>query len=611
MFLTFRMKLFLAVLLFLGSSVSSSASQIAWFTQGKHHSAFISAQTADDFRVVEVAWREARLQEKVSERRFRTLEHAQKALGTIQRRLARQGISPNEKSQNLSGSTEAEKSATDLPGEVLWSPTNEWSIEWMNRYSKWVREEVNPKYFEKYNLATDCADAAFAIWWIFARENSLPVASHLSGSGQLLTQDSMKPAWARLPTAERWYDDKRFRAALDYLLDNAYTISMINDTYPIAITQDAIQEGSILLTTDCSHGGHTRILSKVQRSGDEVPITVIASTVPRSVRSLHESPFNVGQPSGNCEDGLLWMRFAKVLSDGSTSQWSKEESPFYSKEQYSSEWGPSAQFSLNVMRVVNPSFNPAGLFSAYLRDLQQKFESRIDIVRQGYEVCGKGFDAASTPCAPGTALYEDWSTPSRDNQIRDQIKLISTTLGSLDAFDPTLEGTRERFLSSQSVQVGDVRIDFRTLAVMSLLGVGSSDPWETPEARWGLDPERLKAQMNVKFEGLLSSREKKSLEATRRCHAQGEETFGTCSGDDLVEPGISTIEEDAEINRLLSILDYLGLKLPQIFSPEKLGAWRLAGKSLFELRALNSTGVGDPNYPKPLDCAPEGALTVS
>ncbi len=81
---------------------------------------------------------------------------------------------------------------TELAGEHIWTATQTWNESWEERFALWMQNETDATYFERHGVATDCADVAYALRWIFARIHGLPAGNRLSGSGQLFTNESMR-----------------------------------------------------------------------------------------------------------------------------------------------------------------------------------------------------------------------------------------------------------------------------------------------------------------------------------------------------------------------------------------------------------------------------------
>src|SRR4030042_3839831 len=52
-----------------------------------------------------------------------------------------------------------------------------WTVEEECRFEKWVEETMTEDFFIRYKIPTDCADAVYAIRWIYARIAHLPAAA--------------------------------------------------------------------------------------------------------------------------------------------------------------------------------------------------------------------------------------------------------------------------------------------------------------------------------------------------------------------------------------------------------------------------------------------------
>ena len=143
----------------------------------------------------------------------------------------------------------------EVESERIWDVRNQWSEAWMQKYSDWIRDEFNKDFYLKYNIKTDCADVIYSTHWIFARMHGLPMATTMTGSHTLFTQDSMKKEWVKLATHNEWHKDERFLAALNYILRNSFTGTLRIDAYPIAISKNTFREGTIYLTH-----GHAMII---------------------------------------------------------------------------------------------------------------------------------------------------------------------------------------------------------------------------------------------------------------------------------------------------------------------------------------------------------------
>ena len=62
-----------------------------------------------------------------------------------------------------------------------------WTIEEERRFEKWVEETITEDFFISYKTPTDCADAVYAIRWIYARIAHLPAAAAKRGNNTSIT----------------------------------------------------------------------------------------------------------------------------------------------------------------------------------------------------------------------------------------------------------------------------------------------------------------------------------------------------------------------------------------------------------------------------------------
>jgi len=122
-----------------------------------------------------------------------------------------------------------------------------WTIEEERRFEKWVEETITEDFFVDYKIPTDCADAVYAIRWIYARIACLPAAA-TTKDGKWVGHWSTD--WKHLPTHPEWHQDKRFRAVLFYLFPRTWTGTLPLDTYPVRISTDSITPGTLFLVTE-------------------------------------------------------------------------------------------------------------------------------------------------------------------------------------------------------------------------------------------------------------------------------------------------------------------------------------------------------------------------
>jgi hypothetical protein len=303
-----------------------------------------------------------------------------------------------------------------LAAGTIWPVTAAWNAEWEQKFSDWIANETGPEFFLRHQIATDCADAAYAFRWIFARMHGLPAADHLSVTGDLLTNETLLPEWESLATAPDWQDDQRFRAALNYLLDNTYTHSLMEDLYPVSVDRAGTRPGTIFLHLYNAETGHTEILYQIKENNHPSPLRMLASNVPRTVRELSEyGMLDWGSLPRDGESGLLRFRWA-VKADTGWSLLPAQSMPNFSPEQFDPRFADGyLNFVDAVTHKLLPDWKPdsAAVMREKAKTLLAKLTARVKIVADGFQHC------SATPggCPEGGADWETWSTPSRDAAI--------------------------------------------------------------------------------------------------------------------------------------------------------------------------------------------------
>lgn len=379
--------------------------------------------------------------------------------------------------------------------ESLWPVTNEWSWEWELKFSQWVSSELDGTWWLRHNLATDCADVTYSARWIFARNNGLPMANRL-GNGQWFTHRSVKPEWKHLPTAVEWHKDKRFLAALNYMLDFVFTHSLWNDSYPIAINAASLIPGAHhLALTDTS--GHTQFIYKVGLQPDQIPILTLNSTIPRKVRDLSEWLF-FGEASENSA-ALLRMRWPR-LNGSKPALVESAQMPHYSTEQFASGFiqAPRAQFWEEVFFRLNPNLDYDKVGVRALTQVLDLVVARVPIVEDGYRACAGG------QCPEGGAAYELHSTPTRDERIASAIGVFTMMQPYVRQPDLMLPIFEKEILNQEGYifNLGQIISAWN-------LRLFSSDPNVDPVLRWGIHPRAAAEKLISTYQNGLSSRETK------------------------------------------------------------------------------------------------------
>lgn len=382
--------------------------------------------------------------------------------------------------------------------KALWDAIHPWDLGWEQKFSEWIINHVDDKFFQKYNISTDCADVIYALRWIFARENKLEMASRLSGSGDYFTHRSVRAAWASLPTAAEWHKDRRFLAALNYMLINSYTHSLMADSYPIQIARGAIAPGVYHLDLFKS-SGHTQVIYRTdEQPGILLPFLIFQSTVPRQVRQMSVQGFWYGAVPKENKAGLLRMRWP-VFKGSSVTLQAATAMPYFSREQYAGNFlrKEGLPYNQEVYLRLNPQLDFQKVIVEALNSIQAMFLDRERVVNDGYEFCLKN------SCAAGTSGYEDWSTPTRDLRILEldtQIQLIAQSVGGLNSDAESVMTTPflDHFGESYSL---------KALLTIWRAKAFSSEPTDLPEKRWGLMGQHFAAWSVNEFRKVAGERE--------------------------------------------------------------------------------------------------------
>ncbi len=439
------------------------------------------------------------------------------------------------------------KKREDSPGS-LWVATNSWSTDWDLRYSNWIKSEVTPEFFKQHKIATDCADVAISLRWIFARIHSLPIASSSGANDRLITNESVNPIWKNLSRHEDWTKDRRFLTALNYVMDHGYTHTLMRDSYPLKIDTLAVREGAVHLS---NHGnsGHTQVVIKTnfEPGTTAIPLLAMASTVPRAVRSLF-SGMLFAENSKKGTAALIRMRWAQKNSKGLITLLPAEKHPWFSEEQFAPGFmGDEKSFVIAVFRKLNPQFTIEGAITQAYKDVETSLNERIGVVKSGWEFCKGG------RCPEKSQAYDDWSTTSRDKRIMDRYRFSMELDWYLDLrSDPELakriKKIKESFLRTklEIAEAGTVTAEEMIWAFGNKLA--SDNPNMPPMIRWAVGIKGVLGSLQEKINGLLARRSEKVNRAQRDCQ-------GKCEVNSEKFKLLMTLKEDSEIFGSLLMMD--------------------------------------------------------
>jgi hypothetical protein len=358
----------------------------------------------------------------------------------------------------------------ESPDQVWEVGDRRWSVEEERQFEKWVDETITEDFFIRYKIPTDCADAVYAIRWIYARIAHLPAAA-TTREGRWIGHWSTD--WKHLPTHPEWHMDERFRAALLYLFPKTWTGTLPLDTYPVRISPDSVTPGTLFLVTE----SHTGIIGHVFLDGSHAhPLQTWESGLPVKVQKLSLHYFFSARPESNARSGLVKFRWP-ISENGEWKYLPVGEHPFYSEEQYTSDFCKGyTDFAEAVAQRIDPTdYTPMEKMVKVMGTITLVLRERVPIVLTGYQQCRNG------GCPEGSEGWETHSTPGRDGMIVSLMDHLSQIIESNH-----LDQERTKAMME------DIPIDISENCSVTLYHVYQNHLWFSPhpedsiEARWGL-----------------------------------------------------------------------------------------------------------------------------
>lgn len=388
-----------------------------------------------------------------------------------------------------------------LSSAAVWKTENQWSDQWERAYSDWMKNDFTAEYYVTGpfgRVLTDCADAVYGERLIFSYLNKLPFRATDAASGQAITNETSE--FDSVP------ESARFKRFMIYVFNETNTKSLVQDTYPVAITPETIRPGTVWLRASRTEEfslerifglkreevGHAEVVKDVAPTG---VINLMSSTVPASVRPLKEMTEFYILPDQHANTGFRRWKTPDQFEQDVTKL------PGYSLEQYhmgappeesdddgsvSTSSGGSRNLGDWTKQVTARLATTVERKDEYRARIAKDFctisRERIAIVTQGNLVREKANGVCLTP-----AQAEAFSTPSRDAVIHDTAR---TLLGTVAKFGSSLEGNLKRvtpFLQACGTLAyrDGVEIDFVEFMRRVMQGKVSSDPNQPIEVRWG------------------------------------------------------------------------------------------------------------------------------
>ena len=358
----------------------------------------------------------------------------------------------------------------ESPDQVWEVGDRRWTVEEEQRFEKWVDETITEDFFIRYKIPTDCADAVYAIRWIYARIAHLPAAATTTEGKRI---GHWSTDWKHLPTHPEWDKDERFRAALLHVLSKTWTGTLPLDTYPVQISPDSVRPGTVFLVTE-SHAG---IVGHLFLDGSQAhPLQTWESALPVKVQKLNLGYFFSARPKFKDRSGLVKFQWP-IYENEEWKYLPVTEHPFYSEEQYASGFCEGyADFVEAVARKIDPvNYAPMEKTARVMGTITRCLRERAPVVLEGYEQCRDG------GCPETSEWWEMYSTPGLDGMISSLMDHLSQIIESNHVDPDMVRGMMEVI----SIAISEDRS-------VTLYQAYQNYPWFSPhpgdsiEARWGL-----------------------------------------------------------------------------------------------------------------------------
>lgn len=382
----------------------------------------------------------------------------------------------------------------------VWVSENEWDDTWEERYRDWVKTNwtddifMDPAKPAYYKFENDCADAVYAMRLIFAYENQLPfVIGNRNKAGTLISNE-----WDRWDKLE---PTKRIRAFMDYVADTTSTVTLRNDTYPIALAD--IKPGDVYVAP----GVHSYQIVEVTDAGIA---EVMASTTPKQARYLLRTPsfpFYVPEDK-RMGDGYRRFKQPKNIKKAASAQPGYSEEQFHLAKDLDYDYVAFTDVIAKKLgqRVERPDEKTQRLLLALCMYANDRAVYVYDAL---WEV--QKMRKAGRRCMTSRE-YNDHSTPGRDKRLALFFKSIRTHLDTVGRFDPRSRPARwakavfandqppphemkllNDFCMVQLTLGEDYHMTLRELRQNVEAGVLASDPHAPLPYRWGINKDSFES----------------------------------------------------------------------------------------------------------------------
>ncbi|WP_127716154.1 hypothetical protein [Halobacteriovorax sp. HLS] len=387
----------------------------------------------------------------------------------------------------------------------VWDATNEWDESFENEYQQWMTTHAVKadmfvsKESKYYGISADCADAAYALRAIFARENSLPFAiTNPSGS-----RDRNNAISNKTNAFDKYNDlDRRFVEFINYIGDSVGSENLSRlDTYSVAL--NSIKPASLFTYKIKGRFGrsirHVYTIKDIQSNGNFDLIystqAIKKSKLPmnyRKAKELVDLPHDVWGFKR-----FIWPQHLGINPSRYPEHYN------YSTEQFSlASSMNSNEFFERVKSLLRTSEESVSqIIERSIDNICQEASARIVNVAQGYEYNNQ----INGRCMNYTE-YDTYSTPARDKALKASYELLIYNFNKYEnqIEDPEVEHLARAIvfnlesseLNSYCPLVVSSSYTFNLGQIWNKIkkGVMSSHPNDSLSARWGESTDRTKCK---------------------------------------------------------------------------------------------------------------------
>ena len=150
-------------------------------------------------------------------------------------------------------------------GLDAWRKTNSWGPKFIQAYSDFMKAFVR-----SYSAKIDCADLALLGLITFASDNGLPVSLRYYSRGGWNVYDAQS---SQFQTVDQF---------ISTVLANLGALNVIDNTHPINAAD--LAPGDLMMSKWSATLGHTRVVTEVSGSGDDIVVTWYQGNLPPNSR---------------------------------------------------------------------------------------------------------------------------------------------------------------------------------------------------------------------------------------------------------------------------------------------------------------------------------------